>query len=89
MIDTVVNVVTLLSSETGPLVFVSGYNCSLVSGRKRFCLLATQEHNGAKPERPAAAAKPAVVDVDMEKEKQLAAMVCSLENKDACLMCGS
>jgi ribonucleoside-diphosphate reductase subunit M1 len=29
------------------------------------------------------------VDVDMEREKQLAAMVCSLENKDACLMCGS
>jgi hypothetical protein len=25
----------------------------------------------------------------MEREKQLAAMVCSLENKDACLMCGS
>jgi ribonucleoside-diphosphate reductase subunit M1 len=28
-------------------------------------------------------------DAMMEREKQLAAMVCSLENKDACLMCGS
>jgi ribonucleoside-diphosphate reductase subunit M1 len=28
-------------------------------------------------------------DVDMQKEAQMAAMVCSLENKDACLMCGS
>lgn len=25
----------------------------------------------------------------LEKEQQLAAMVCSLENKEACLMCGS
>lgn len=24
-----------------------------------------------------------------DKEQELAAMVCSLENKDACLMCGS
>lgn len=28
-------------------------------------------------------------DVDMAKEAQMAAMVCSLENKDACLSCGS
>jgi hypothetical protein len=28
-------------------------------------------------------------DVDMQKEAQMAAMVCSLENKDACLSCGS
>jgi hypothetical protein len=32
---------------------------------------------------------PKVVPVDMDKEAQMAAMVCSLENKDACLMCGS
>lgn len=25
----------------------------------------------------------------MEEERRLAAMVCSLENKDGCLMCGS
>jgi hypothetical protein len=29
------------------------------------------------------------MDVDMEQEAKMAAMVCSLENKDACLMCGS
>lgn len=29
------------------------------------------------------------MDVDMQKEAQMAAMVCSLENKDACLSCGS
>lgn len=29
------------------------------------------------------------VDEEMDRERQLAAMVCSLENKDACLMCGS
>lgn len=28
-------------------------------------------------------------DIDMAKEAQMAAMVCSLENKDACLSCGS
>lgn len=28
-------------------------------------------------------------DVDMAKEAQMAAMVCSLENKEACLSCGS
>lgn len=28
-------------------------------------------------------------DSDAVKEQKLAAMVCSLENKDACLMCGS
>jgi hypothetical protein len=27
--------------------------------------------------------------VDMDKEAQLAAMVCSIDNKDECLMCGS
>ncbi len=29
------------------------------------------------------------LDADMEEERRLAAMVCSLENKDGCLMCGS
>lgn len=39
---------------------------------------------------PAAAAATAVkLDADMEKERQMAAMVCSLANKDDCLMCGS
>ena len=28
-------------------------------------------------------------DVDMAQEAKMAAMVCSLENKDACLSCGS
>lgn len=37
-------------------------------------------------DRAAAAAK---MDADMEKERQMAAMVCSLANKDECLMCGS
>jgi hypothetical protein len=29
------------------------------------------------------------IDAAMEEERKLAAMVCSLENKDECLMCGS
>ena len=45
-----------------------------------------QDHNGTMA-RPAV--KAAAPDQDMEKEQRLAAMVCSLENKDACLMCGS
>lgn len=32
---------------------------------------------------------PKTPEVDMEQEAKMAAMVCSLENKDACLMCGS
>ena len=36
------------------------------------------------------AGKPVVpVDADMAREQQLAAMVCSLENKEACMACGS
>ncbi len=44
---------------------------------------------GNEPLSPAMvkAAKP--IDLDMESERRLAAMVCSLENKDECLMCGS
>ncbi len=33
--------------------------------------------------------KTQVVDNEAEVEQRLAAMVCSLENKDECLMCGS
>lgn len=65
-------------------------SCCLVQSDEvgAFCYIA-QERNGVKAARPAGAAKPVIVDADMEKEKQLAAMVCSLENKDECLMCGS
>lgn len=38
--------------------------------------------NSSKPASKAAA-------FDLDRERQMAAMVCSLENKDACLMCGS
>lgn len=48
---------------------------------------------GGKPaaDEGASDAKPkaASIDEDMEREAKLAAMVCSLENKDECLMCGS
>ncbi|DBA70905.1 hypothetical protein WJX79_003848 [Trebouxia sp. C0005] len=37
----------------------------------------------------AAVAKAVVADPDMEAERKMAALVCSLENKDDCLMCGS
>ncbi|KXZ49835.1 hypothetical protein GPECTOR_19g286 [Gonium pectorale] len=37
----------------------------------------------------AAAERRAAQLAQLEREQQLAAMVCSLENKDACLMCGS
>ncbi len=43
--------------------------------------------NSSKPSKHAS--KAAQMEAEMEKERQLAAMVCSLENKDACLMCGS
>lgn len=51
-----------------------------------------QENNGATavPEPLAKVKKAALpVDADMEAERRLAAMVCSLENKDECLACGS
>ena len=50
------------------------------------CVL--QERNGS-PDRHFAGVKVAALDEQMQKERELAAMVCSLENKDACLMCGS
>lgn len=53
-----------------------------------------QELNGRKGgnslEAGAVKGKPmAAFDADAENEARLAAMVCSLKNKDECLMCGS
>ncbi len=42
----------------------------------------------APSSKPSAAAAADLADME-ERERQMAAMVCSLENKDACLMCGS
>ena len=42
-----------------------------------------------KPLTGAAGSKLAALDADLERERQLAAMVCSLENKEACLSCGA
>ena len=57
---------------------------------------AEPQHNGGgggegRDEVSAAASAAAAAGADalLERERQLAAMVCSLENKDACLMCGS
>ena len=49
-----------------------------------------QEQNG-QPLAPMATKgdKLAKLDADRAREQQLAAMVCSLENKDACMACGS
>ena len=41
------------------------------------------------PLAAAKAAAPAAPATPEEREQQMAALVCSLENKDACLMCGS
>lgn len=38
---------------------------------------------------PVAAPLPIDDELEAEKEAQMAAMVCSLENKDACISCGS
>ena len=39
---------------------------------------------------PVLSVKPAkVLDLTDEAERKLAAMVCSLENKEECMMCGS
>lgn len=46
----------------------------------------------ALPSKEASAApagKLAAFEADLDRERQLAAMVCSLENKEACLSCGS
>ena len=48
-------------------------------------MLEVQDINGAV--QPVPSRKPAGSDAAVEQN--LAAMVCSLENKDACLMCGS
>lgn len=45
--------------------------------------------NGGVAAVNAAAERRAQTIAQLEREQQLAAMVCSLENKDACLMCGS
>lgn len=63
-------------------------------------LLALQEQQSTNAQMPdvvavdsatakAAVAKAVVADPDMEAERKLAQLVCSLENKDDCLMCGS
>lgn len=46
-------------------------------------------NGGAAAGGDTAAARRAAQLAQLEREQQLAAMVCSLENKDACLMCGS
>lgn len=52
---------------------------------------AARSEAAAAKENAVEAAKNAVrkmaIEPDMEKERQMAAMVCSLENKDACTMC--
>lgn len=54
---------------------------------------ALQDLNGRKTKTAeAAGGKPglaASIAADAENEARLAAMVCSLKNKDECLMCGS
>ena len=47
--------------------------------------LEAAKENGAaaKPKKKTAAE----IDAEMEKERQMAAMVCSIENKEACMMC--
>lgn len=47
--------------------------------------LAPQQENRAGQGKKTAAE----VDAELERERQMAAMVCSLENKEACLACGS
>ncbi|GFH05936.1 ribonucleoside-diphosphate reductase [Haematococcus lacustris] len=50
----------------------------------------TPTNSGKLPASTASsAARAAAWEVQMAKEKKMAAMVCSLENKDECLMCGS
>ena len=48
---------------------------------------AVQKSAAASVEAVAAVAKS--LDADMEAERQLAAMVCSINNKDDCIACGS
>ena len=53
-------------------------------------LLAALEKAGSSgelKENKPAAAKASAAEHDAERERQLAAMVCSLENKEACVMC--
>ena len=52
---------------------------------KLLCVL--QKSAAASVEAVAAVTKS--LDADMEAERQLAAMVCSIQNKDECIACGS
>lgn len=53
------------------------------------CWVLLQVANGNISAADNSSAPPRSVDADMEEERKLAAMVCSLKNKDECLMCGS
>ena len=54
------------------------------------CTLSPQlTANGSGSRAAAATGVARSLGADMEEERRLAAMVCSLENKDSCLMCGS
>lgn len=50
-------------------------------------VLVLESPGPALPVKAAKAQEP--VESEEEVERRLAAMVCSLENKDACMMCGS
>ena len=43
----------------------------------------------ASEKKAADAQDEAAVDLSQKSEKELAAMVCSLENKENCMMCGA
>lgn len=51
--------------------------------------LATAVASGGATPPPTPLEKPRPALPDMEEEAKMAAMVCSLTNKDECLMCGS
>lgn len=56
--------------------------------RKSERLLRSASSDVAKENsKPVAKKTAAEIDAEMEKERQMAAMVCSLENKEACMMC--
>ena len=55
--------------------------------RRKSERLAKAGSSGELKENKPAAAKASAAEHDAERERQLAAMVCSLENKEACVMC--
>lgn len=59
------------------------------SSSLRPALSVTTNQLAAAGAAAAAGSPKAPADVDMAQEAKMAAMVCSLENKDACLSCGS